>query len=135
MPLIDITAKPEYISSHPGNREMIKLNLVNALPKLLVDHAKELGLDPATPVQGVQVMSHDFGGYDANIPDLWVKIQFTEGSPVLEDRKRIREVLYTIILFWLDSHLHGIEPDDFALELSWSPTNGKRVVDGIEIEW
>lgn len=134
MPLIDITTNRDYTESEAGIHEIIKRQLAKVLPELLVINAKELGLEPSIHPAGIQVMNHNFGMHDVNVPDVWVKVQFGAEPPTPRERQRIRDALYTIVLDWFARQRH-VAPDDFVLELFWVPTSGKGVVNGVEIAW
>lgn len=149
MPLVDITIKPDcrlrLIGEEPNEvrggdetrelltRGILKVDFALALPELLIKHAVELRLDPNTKPDGVQVMHHDFGAYDVNIPDVWVKIQFSEECPTWDGREPIRDLLHNILVGWFRGM--GYELDDFVVDLFWGPTNGKGTVNGTEIVW
>ncbi|MFZ3009991.1 MAG: hypothetical protein WA030_03170 [Candidatus Microsaccharimonas sp.] len=144
MPLIDITMKPGYrmrlkktrgvVSATPNvTRIMIKQHFSQALPELLVANVAKLGLDLDTPSEGIQVMNHNYGDYDVNVANVWIKFQFSEPQPELGERLRIRNQLYALIMGWFE--FKELIPEDFIMDILWGPTNGKGVIDGVEILW
>lgn len=145
MPLIDITTKRDYrldlqeaegldlALSSDLTHTWIKVHFANDLPLLLVDHAVELGLDPSTPPEGIQIIQHSYGEFDVNAANVWIKIQFSKERPDLNERLRIRDLFYEIIIEWF--HEQGFEPEDIVMDLFWGPTNGCGSVNGVEIKW
>lgn len=144
MPLIDITLNPGYhmpTDNQSGRSELdykqtqllVKNVFARSLPGLMVDNAWQLGLDPTTPADGVQVMCHDYGMYTVNGANVWIKIQFSEDRPSEDERLRIRDLLYIMLIEWF--HVRGYTPDGIMMDLFWGPSNGKGSVNGVEIEW
>jgi hypothetical protein len=141
MPLIDITMKSTYeIRRVDGTcldqgvtHHKIKTVFSAEFPSLLVEHAKKLGLDADTPAEGIQVMNHNYGDYDVNIANLWIKVQFSENTPNKAKRIEIRDTLYDLIVEWFAER--GMILENFIMDLFWGPTNGRGTVDGVEIVW
>jgi hypothetical protein len=144
MPLVDITLKPNFClkladmhsdvwSSAEITRMLVKYHFARALPGLFVENAEALGLDTTTPPEGIQVQNHDYGEFDVNVANVWVRIQLSESLPDEEERFRIRDVLYDILVNWFA--VQGFYPEGFVMDLFWGPTNGKGVVDSVKIEW
>ncbi len=139
MPLVDITVNPDYRFRQPwelfdeGKTRVWLSYFAGDLPNLLVRHADELGLDSDTPPEGIQVMMHDYGARDVNIADVWIKVQFSEECPEMEERLRIRDQLYGILAQWF--HRRNLALGNFVMDIFWGPTNGRGTVSGVEIEW
>jgi hypothetical protein len=141
MPLVDITMKSDYeirrvdgIADQGVTHHKIKTVFSQEFPGLLVKHGEELGLDPdTTPAEGIQVMNHNYGDYDVNIPDLWIKVQFGERRPNKAKRIQIRDTLYDLIVEWFAER--GMILENFVMDLFWGPTNGRGTVDGVDFAW
>lgn len=144
MPLVDITLRPGYEIHVSGmcphftldrerTRQLIKDDFAQALPSLLVEHAEDLGLDLDTPPEGVQVMRHDYDEGDVNVANVWVKIRLSEEHPPGHERRRIRDLLYELLIGWFREQ--ELDPENFVMDLFWGPTNGRGTVDGTEIVW
>lgn len=146
MPLVDITLKNGYRAksltsdrfrtarlSKEMTLRIVRVDFGSALPRILIDNAAELGLDPTTPPEGVQVMHHDYGPFDLNTATVWVKLQYSEDCPTPEERLRIRDRLYSLFMEWFAQH--NVVPEDFVIDIFWGPTNGRGVVGGVEIVW
>lgn len=144
MPLIDVTTRPDWalelsdafdIKYDPEEtRELIRYGLCPQLPRILVSKREKLGMDLDTPENGVQIQFHDFGPDDINVPQLWIKVQFSEDAPERCARTSVRDELFKIVtdLF----HLQGMKmPDEFMLDVFWGPTHGCGMVNGTYIEW
>jgi hypothetical protein len=123
----DVSAAPEI------TRDMVKYHFARALPGLFVENAQLLRLGPDTPPEGVQVQNHDYGELDVNVANVWVKIQLSETQPDTMEHCHIRDALYDILIAWFVSR--DLIPEDFVMDLFWGPTNGKGVVNGVEIVW
>lgn len=142
MPLIDVIVNPRFkLQRRPGLSGLseaatvfvIKSDFARSLPALMVEHAVALGLDPNTPNEGVQVMNHNYDTYDVNPATVWVKFQFSEEMPAEEERIRIRDHLYDLIVKWFydrEYRIHGL-----VIDLLWGPTNGKGMVGVTTIDW
>ncbi len=131
--LLDMNNKGNFFKTESETNLIVKRDFAPALPMILVKYAKLIGLDANTPPEGVQVMCHNYGEYDINIANVWVKVQFSERMPSEDIRKIIRDKLYEEFINWfIDA---GFIPQDFVMDLFWGPTNGKGVVDGVKIEW
>lgn len=144
MPLVDITLNPRYRLGQRSDenaaplsniltRTRVKEHFARDLPALLVRHGGELGLAPETPPEAVQVMQHEYGEDDVNVANLWVKLQFSEDCPELNERHRIRDRVYELLIGWFWEQ--GFEPENFIVDLFWGPTNGRGAVNGVDIEW
>lgn len=141
MPLIDITMKSDYRIRCANDtclgvsvtHHKIKTVFSQELPSLLVKHAEKLGLDAGTPAEGIQIMNHDYGDYDVNIANLWIKVQFSERLPNKEKRIQIRDTLYGLIVEWFAERDMILE--NFVMDLFWGPTHGRGTVNGVEINW
>jgi hypothetical protein len=140
MPLVDITFNPGYALRRAGGsppmsiestRYVVQRDFAQMLPRLLVENARKLMLDLDTPPEGVQVQNHDYGEFDVNIANVWIKIQLSESQP--DKSTRIRDALYDLLVGWFISR--GLAPENFVMDLLWGPTSGKGVVNGVEIAW
>jgi hypothetical protein len=144
MPLVDITIMPGYriqlvkmrdkvFAAAEITHKLVCCHFARALPDILVKNARILKLDPRTPPEGIQVQSHEFGKFDVNVPNVWIKVQLSENQPDEIECFRIRDELYRILVEWFTDQ--DYTPEDFVLDLLWGPTNGKGVVKGVEIMW
>lgn len=141
MPLVDVTYKPGYqLATIDGSKpcldtkKIIFCDFGANIPALLVNHKDSLGLGEKTPEDGVQVQMHEYGQYDINIAEVWVKIHFSEEMPNLEERERIRNNVYMFLACWFGDAGY-ILPNDFVVDVIWGPTNGCGHVNGTTIEW
>ncbi len=128
MPLVDIITKRDADVPESTLRRVME-----AIPEVFVRHALELGLAPNTPPEGVQVMRGWFSPGDVNVPDIWVKIQFSEPYPGEEPFLRIRDTARNLIVRSFQKRWY--EPVSIAIDLFPGPTHGWLMIDGVEIEW
>jgi hypothetical protein len=142
MPLIDVTLRPEFFfeelrfKDKPSRRtrQVVRELFGPKLPQLFVENATSFGMDPETPLSGVQVQFHDFDIDDINVPDVWVKVQFSENPPERDERADIIEAVYESLIGVFDS-LEMMPPDNFMMDVFWGPTHGCGRVNGTFIEW
>jgi hypothetical protein len=141
MPLVTITCKKELCPGKDdgavGQELAVRLNtlrLAESLPRLIVNSATELGLDPDTPEAGTQVDIREFHPYVVNGADLWIHVQFTEPYPGKDLAKRARikfiEILSKVF------HTQGFKAS-YAVDMFWGPGHGCLVSssENIELAW
>jgi len=151
VPLIDITMKtglvlpPDYQEPYPDHKDVrkqkqssearayIRHNFARMFAESVYRNASVLGLARNTPASGIQVMNHEFDNHDLNVPDVWVKVQFSERRPWLQKRRLVRDFLYAVAEEWFEAQ--GYTPKSFVIDVFWGPTHGKGVVNGDVIEW
>lgn len=142
MPLIDITIKPGVqLKERNGSpfslgtsRPFLHRVIGPELPGLFVRHRTTFGMDNDTPKDAVQVMFHNFTEHDINVPDVWMKVQFTEEQTDERSRHFIRDAVFKAIVELF--HRRGANmPDNFVLDVFWGPTHGCGTVNGSYIEW
>lgn len=142
MPLIDVTLKHDYwlhtkddglVPPH-STRDFVRKNFAPALPKFFVDHAKDFGMDPDTPADGIQVQNHDYDSDDINIAQIRVKVQFSADMPEEPERFRICDSIFNA-LTELFVEAGFLVPNDFVVDVFWGPTNGRGCVNGTPFEW
>jgi hypothetical protein len=142
MPLVDVYARPGFrlvqrYGRHVGilppveTRMIIRQGFGRAIPSLLVGNCDKIGLDQGTTATAVQVMKHEFEPDDDNIPDIWVKVQFTEPCP--EVWQPIRDAVYQLLCEWFTER--GYDVPNFVVDIFWGPGHGRGTVSGEEIEW
>lgn len=144
MPLIDVTMRPGYqllldkvqgivLASSDVTRTMVKHHLARALPDLVVANSADLGLEPGTPADAVQVTNHDYGPDDANIVDIWIKVLLTEDPPERWRRQQISTKLYDVIFGWFA--LQELLPHDIFIDVLWVPASGIGSINGKAIRY
>jgi hypothetical protein len=140
MPLIDVTCKSGYKliwadgSSGPDASEILGADFGPALPALFIENKNLLGLDASTLESGVQVQQHVFGQHDVNVPEVWIKVQFSENAPSKRKRVLIRDKVIDLVVTWFHENDHRM-PDNLVLDVLWGPTSGCGFVGGTFIEW
>lgn len=141
MPLIDVTLRPGYVFSDTdgrnfgpqSTRQFIRKTFGPELPGLFVRNSARFNLEPGTPEVGIQVQFHDYDADDLNVPDIWIKVQFSEERPK-KSGLDIRDAVFGAIVGVF--HNRGLRvPDNFVLDVFWGPTNGCGSVNGTYIEW
>ncbi len=143
MPLVDITLNPHFslrtvdgkIAGINPTKDIIKQVFARAVPYLLVENAEQLRvIDRDLAPEAVQVRNHDFGPYDINTPDVWVLTHLADGGQLSEqERIHTRDRLYEILRGWF-THT-GWPIDSFVLDIFWCQTNGRGVVNGVNLTW
>lgn len=145
MPLVDIVMRPGFqlqLDKMQGvvyvapdvTQTLIKYHFSRALPDLIVAHARDLGIDPTEPSDGVQVMHHDYGPHDTNTVGMWIKIQFLQSAPEEWMRREISSKLHEIVRNWFT--LQGaILGDDYFIDVLWIPASGIGIINGKAIHY
>lgn len=146
MPLIDVTRRPSYVFpeavGYLGGTEMARQATTDffqtvfapAIPKLFAQNSADFGMDHDTPEDGVQVQLHEYGMFDVNVADIWIKVQFSEPYPARGEASRIRDAVNDAIVELF--HTHGLNaPDNYILDVFWGPSHGCGSVNGKYIEW
>lgn len=152
MPLVTITCSDGFyprdknpitgsMGDMPSAGEDAVISLAQALPRLIVQNATSLGLDPDnTPEGGVQVDIQKFHGYAINTVDIWVCVQFTEPYPGEDVAKAARNELFEVLAERIREDLterHHIALA-VAIDMFWGPGHGFIVPsspDRQEISW
>ncbi len=136
MPLIQITAQPDYYPSddlsvvNSPHQEMVA-GFGNSLPALLVAKIDDLHMDADTPEAGVQVTFHKFHSRDVNAPDLWILIEFSEdGLDEVQQTEATAKVKQMLLDWWGDDL-----PANYACDIHWSPSHGFLRIGGIVADW
>jgi hypothetical protein len=146
MPLIDVTRRPSYVFpeavGYLGGTEMARQVTTDffqtvfapAIPKLFAQNSADFGMDHDTPEDGVQVQLHEYGMFDVNVADIWIKVQFSDPYPGRGEASRIRDAVNDAIVELF--HTHGLNaPDNYILDVFWGPSHGCGSVNGTYIEW
>jgi|GEM_PF-2499935 len=132
MPLIRVTLNPSYRLLNAGKpdtekcvtRRVIRTDFGRRLPQLFVDNSAQFGLDAGTTKEGVEVRFSEYGRHDINVPDLGVRIEFSEVH-TYGRRREIAAAIYTELTKLLaHEDVCGEVPPIFALDVSWGPMHG-----------
>ena len=71
----------------------------------------------------MQVCMHEYGAYDINTSNIWIKIQLSEEVSNPLERIKIRDRMFDILCQWFIDTGYYV-PYDFALDIIWGPTSG-----------
>lgn len=142
MPLIDVTVRPGYSFPELSNRQQqpaatrdfVRTVLGPMLPGLFIEYREALGLDDTMPLEAVQVQFHDFGEDDINIPDIWIKIQFSEEQLDQSTRMIVRSAVRDMLDDLFTEYGVSV-PANFAVDLLWASTHGFGSVSGVNFAW
>ncbi len=149
MPLIDLFSKPEFQLRHLDEgmlgpdmtAEVIHLQFAAALPELVMKHKAPLNLANGTTADGIQVMNHRFNPRDVNVPDVWLKIQFSEPLPKPEGSNPdfyvalIRAAVRNMVKQWFERRSYRLDEINFGVDLIFGPTHGFLEINGRLIDW
>lgn len=82
----------------------------------------------------MQVQFHDFGEDDINVPDVWIKVQFSEEQHDQTAQMMIRTAVRETLEDLFNEYEVSV-PANFAVDLLWVTTHGFGNVNGVNFTW
>jgi len=143
MPLVRIMLHPRAdimlnttestIAKHSTIHTLIKVNLPQSLPAMLVNSPYENGLKATTPVEGVEVTCGDYSQYDVNVPSIGFRIEYTSRGETQEHQRQVRDGVLRLLEEWFVDH--DLVVNGLALDIFWMQSSGFLSLDGTEVSW
>jgi len=138
MPLVTLKVRPVW---HPFESKLVE-SLAQGLPHLLTNEPKRLNIEEDTLPEAVQVDVQIFDPASVNIPDVWLKVVFTEDpyalpgwgslwreklAPSADPYRPLKEAALEIsqrIRSFLIEESSGSSLPSLAIDVFWGPGHG-----------